>query len=261
MEFVDGKVRKQGSPPILAVEQVKTRRGAEIGDQTGLFYVPRVLFFDPQEGVLEFEHLAGLHNLLALASRRDPRALDLAGRAGAALAAVHQRLVLPEESKVALAAEWMDPPGQNVFIHGDFTGDNVCYHEPTGRLVIVDWSGAPFMKRVPTFGSRFFDVMWFIVSLFYNRLERRVSRRAAMKLADSFLDAYVGASGLDLTWPVWRHYRALAIGLHRQIIRHAVRTLRGLKRARCVFEQVIAQLDLRAYRPRRFREAGCGKGK
>lgn len=257
MEFADGVARKIGSPSVLAVELAKTERAAEIGDATGLFYVPRVVSFDRQEGVLEFEHLADLHNLLAMASKRDPRAVDLAGRAGVALAAVHERLVLPEEATFPLPPEWMAPPGQNVFIHGDFTGDNVCYHEPTGRLVIVDWSAAPFMKGVPTFGSPFFDVTWFVMNLCYSRLSRRMARYASLNLADTFLDGYIESSGLDLTRPVWRHCRALALRLHREVLRHAVSVLGGLDLLRYVVRQVSAQIDLRTYCPRRFRRTAC----
>lgn len=194
MEFVGNIARKTGDPQLLAVEAAKSRLAREIGQETGLFYVPEVMGFDPKAGVLDFERLEGLVTLLQLVVRRDERVVELVRRAGQALAVVHEKLVLPEEMKHELPEEWMDHSGQNVFIHGDFAMCNLSFHETSGQLVIVDWSGAPLLGRTPAFGSRYFDILWFASSIFHNMPVKRMLDLDFEKTADAFLTGYASGS-------------------------------------------------------------------
>ena len=187
MEFDGDIARKTGSPSLLAVEAIKTQRAGEIGRSSGLFYVPKVISFDARAGVLEFERLRGLVTLFDLAVKKDPRLFELLEKTGRALAAIHRQLVLPDEVKHELPVEWMGPADENVFIHGDFATINVCFHEPSSRLVILDWSAAPIMGRTPTFGSRFFDIFWFACSLFHGAPSKGVLRWDAEKMTRAFL--------------------------------------------------------------------------
>jgi len=187
MEFDGDIARKTGSPSLLAVEAIKTQRAGEIGRSSGLFYVPKVISFDARAGVLEFERLRGLVTLFDLAVKKDPRLFELLEKTGRALAAIHRQLVLPDEVKHELPVEWMGPADENVFIHGDFVCINVCFHEPSGQLVILDWSAAPIMGRTPTFGSRFFDILWFASSLFHGAPSKSVLSWDAEKMTSAFL--------------------------------------------------------------------------
>jgi hypothetical protein len=194
MEFVGNVARKTGEPSLLAVEAAKTQAARQIGESSGLFYVPKVVRFDVEAGMLEFERLEGLATLLDLAVARDSRAGELIRRAGMALAAVHEKLVLPGEMKHDLPGDWTDGGGEDVFIHGDFACINVCFHQPSGRLVIIDWSAAPLMGRMPTFGSRYFDILWFATSVFRGAPWRRLFSWDAEGMLREFLAGYSDVS-------------------------------------------------------------------
>lgn len=191
MELIGDIARKAGVSSLLALEATKASRASEIGRDSGLFYVPKVVNFDAEAGVLEFERLNGLATLLELALRRDQRLPGLLNKAGQALAVVHEKLVLPEEMKYELPPEWMGSPDDNVFVHGDFAGFNLCFDENSERLVILDWSSAPLLGRAVTYGSRFFDIIWFVIYIFYGAPRQRLLNWNAPHMADEFLSGYV----------------------------------------------------------------------
>jgi hypothetical protein len=190
MECRSDIFRKTADARLLTVEAAKASQALEIGKDSGLFAVPKVVNLDAEAGVLEFERLSGLATLLDLAVRKDPRLAELLEKAGRALAIVHERLVLPDEMKCEMPPEWMGSADENVFIHGDFACINVCFHEPSGGLVIVDWSAAPSVGRTPTFGSRYFDILLFISSLFHAAPWRRISSWDGKAMTLAFLRGY-----------------------------------------------------------------------
>jgi aminoglycoside phosphotransferase (APT) family kinase protein len=190
MEIIGEIIRKTGEPDTLAIEAAKTSKAFDIGKDCGLFYVPKVVNFDAKAGVLEFEQLHGLVTLLDMAARKDERLFELLKKAGQALAVVHEKLVLHEEMKHELPAEWLDSPNENVFIHGDFAGFNLCFDESSCRLVILDWNSAPLLGNVATYGSRFFDIIWFVTFLFYGAPWRCLFNWDAPAMANAFLSGY-----------------------------------------------------------------------
>ena len=194
MELIGDLVRKTGESSLLAIEAAKASRGLDIGKDSGLFRVPKVVSFDAEAGRLDFECLSSLLTLLDLAVHRDRRLTGLLEKAGRALAAVHEKLTLPETMKYTLPSQWLGPSEQNVFIHGDFACINVCYHERSDELVIVDWSAAPLVGRTPTFGSRYFDILMFISSLFHGAPCREVLSWDAPGMSRAFLGGYRSAS-------------------------------------------------------------------
>ncbi len=194
MELMVDSVRKTGESSLLAVEAAKASRGLDIGRDNGLFRVPRVLSLDAEAGRLDFERFDGLVTLLDLAVRKDRRLAGLLEKTGRALATIHEKLILPETMKYTLPLEWMVSIEQNVFIHGDFACINVCYHERSDELVILDWSAAPLVGRTPTFGSRHFDILMFISSLFHGAPCRRVLSWDAPSMSRAFLAGYRSAS-------------------------------------------------------------------
>lgn len=235
IEFSADFVRKVGDAPLLAVEATKTVRAGEIGRESGLFYVPRVLDFDRDKGVLELERLKGLVTLLQLAINKDARVLELMNRAGRALAVIHEQLILPDKIKYPLPPEWMAPdlPPEsigggtnqpilersegNVFIHGDFASINVCLHEASGRLVILDWSAAPIVGRTPTFGSRYFDILWFAACVFRGAPGVRFLDWNAEGMVDVFLRGYAKRGSRDIS-SGFKNYLPKICRLHRQKI-------------------------------------------
>jgi ubiquinone/menaquinone biosynthesis C-methylase UbiE len=190
METVGDIIRKTGEPGRLAIEAAKASMAFDIGKDCCLFYVPNVVNFDAKAGVLEYERLNGLVTLLDMAARKDERVIELLRKAGQALAVIHEKLVLPDQMKYELPAEWMTSPEENVFIHGDFAGFNLCFDESAGRLVILDWSSAPLLGRNATYGSRFFDIIWFVIFIFYGAPRRCLFNWDAPAMANAFLAGY-----------------------------------------------------------------------
>lgn len=190
MELIGDIVRKKGEPELLVIEAAKATSAYEIGRDSGLFNVPKVLNFDANAGVLDFEKIDGLATLLDLAIRKDQRLLELLRKSGRALAVVHRQLILPDEMKHELSPEWLGTQDENVFIHGDYAPINVCFHEPTDSLVILDWSTAPLIGRAPTFGSRYFDILWFTNCIFCGVPFKRVFSWDAEPMAGAFLKGY-----------------------------------------------------------------------
>ena len=190
MEIIGEIIQKTGEPDTLAIEATKTSKAFDIGKDCGLFYVPKVVNYDTKAGVLELEQLDGLVTLLDMAARKDERLLELMKKAGQALAAIHEKLVLPEQMKHELPAEWMGCSDENVFIHGDFAGFNLCFDESSGQLVILDWSSAPLLGNVVTYGSRFFDIIWFVIFIFYGAPRRCLFNWDAKGMTNAFLLGY-----------------------------------------------------------------------
>ncbi len=251
IEFAADSVRKVGDSSLLAVEATKTARAGEIGTESGLFYVPRILDLDLDKGVLVLERLRGLVTLLRLAIDRDARLLELSARAGRALAVIHEQLVLPDKVRHELPAEWMAPnlivgSDKNVFIHGDFASVNVCLHEPSGRLVILDWSAAPIVGRTPTFGSRYFDILWFVACVFRSAPGLRFLDWDAEMIADVFLRDYSKQSSQDITDGV-RNYLSKICRLQRKKVWFLAGRKTSLKAVAYICSQVFLYARFRRF--------------
>lgn len=246
MEFIGEIARKTGDASLLAVEAAKASKALEIGRDCGLFNVPEVVNFNAETGVLEFERLKGLSTLLELAVRRDARLPELLGKAGQSLAIIHEKLILPEEMKHELPPVWMDSAAENVFLHGDFACINVCFHEPSGELVILDFSAAPMVGRTPTFGSRYFDIILFVSSLFHGAPCRRVFGWDAKGMAESFLEGYGKASsGADLN--AVKGYSSEMFRLQWPNIRRAARQRRPLSAMALIACQMLMYSRFRRF--------------
>jgi len=246
IEFFGDIVRKVGDASLLAIEATKTKLAGEIGRDSGLFYVPRVLNFDQDKGLLDFERLSGLVTLLQLAIDKDSRLLEFSEKAGRALQVIHKQLILPGRIKYELPPEWMDWPDKNVFIHGDFASINVCLHEPSGRLVILDWSAAPIIGRTPTFGSRYFDILWFVSCVFRGAPRVRFLSWDAEGIADAFLKGYAERYSEDI-FDRLREYLPNIYRLQRKKVWYLARQRSALKAAAYLCPQVFMYARLHKF--------------
>lgn len=206
IQFTDGIARKLVPRDLLKIELEKTKRSRLIGETTGLFYVPEIIAFNEQQSTIDFEYLNELHTVQEVAISNDPQLLDIFTRIGAALFAIHDNLVLPEEMKKNLPNEWMCSEQDNVFLHGDFTAHNICFHKASNRIVIVDWSTADFLGGQHTYGSRYFDITWFIYFMFHFLPARFIIRWNAKSMADAFIEGYTGDVQDRLDLAVLRHF-------------------------------------------------------
>ena len=84
-------------------------------------------------------------------------------------------------------------PGSEVFLHGDFCLDNICLGKNDSEIFILDWQTTQKIGGGKiTYGTRYFDLMWFVYCLFYRPFNRqRYNIRApASLMAKEFLDGY-----------------------------------------------------------------------
>jgi len=206
IRFTGSIVRKSVPPGSLRIELEKTRLSRLIGEQTGLFYVPRVIQFNEKESTIDFEYLEGLRTIQEVAISNSSQLINIFTRIGAALAAIHDNLVLRPDMKKNLPSEWMCSDENNVFLHGDFTAHNICFHKASNRIVILDWSTADFLGGQHTYGSRYFDITWFIYFMFHYLPARYIVRWDSKGMADAFIEGYTGRGQARLESSAFRHF-------------------------------------------------------
>jgi len=204
VEFLDNIARKSGDAALLKVEVAKTLAAAEIGRTSGLFRVPGILDFNEATGVLDCERIRGLKTFVEFVIEQKRGHAELAERIGRSLARIHAALRLEDALRAPLPRVWMGDEHENVFLHGDFTANNVCIDPADMSIVIVDWSAAPFVGRVATFGPASFDVAWFVRHMLMGATTARTLTWPGRKLCDRFIEGYVGESGSTLDPETWQ---------------------------------------------------------
>jgi tRNA A-37 threonylcarbamoyl transferase component Bud32 len=222
----DDVIVKTQGPEASRRERLRTQAGHIVGEQTGLFVVPRIITFDDARGQLVFERLPVFGLQEALADRN--RGLVILERVAHALAAIHRGMA--SGGKAAKAG---------VPLHGDFGLTNVLYLPASDRLAIIDWANAEWIGFDGDYGPPELDVAVFLTSMFHRRAfyPRQVASRH--EVARHFLATYASVSphGLDLT-----ALRSIVTGITPAFIR-LTRRLRGSLRA-LAYRHSMIDLDL-----------------
>jgi aminoglycoside phosphotransferase (APT) family kinase protein len=192
-------VVKTSLPELMRVEVEKTIQARKIGEASGLFRVPRVLEYTPGSASAVFERIHAIQPVReSLAFSEDSSAVI--SRVAQALAVCHQNLRLPQDMVRRLPEALQASGDTKVFLHGDFNTDNVFLSLPDRQLVILDWQTTAACGEQVTYGTRLFDVLWFIKSLFHRPLRLRYWRaRNSAVLASAFLKIYLTAADIPET--------------------------------------------------------------
>lgn len=189
VKICNDKVIKTGEPELMRVEVEKTVRAFEIGRECGLFRVPNVLDYDDSKGVIVFERLHDIRevkDIVAFGHNRDLVVENI----GASLAHIHKELVLPKEMIIPLPPEF-SLPGNEVFLHGDLSVNNVFVGPDFPPVIILDWQMTAVHGGRATYGSRYFDLMWFVNNLFYRPSHKYLfSNKPIEPIARRFLASY-----------------------------------------------------------------------
>jgi aminoglycoside phosphotransferase (APT) family kinase protein len=213
----DDFVMKTAEPAALRVEVEKTVKAREVARRCGLFTVPMVLEFDKTAGRAKFEYIPNLHSIREVIVS-EAGSKPLMRRIGACLAIIHKDLMLPEEMKLPLPREYQDRHSE-VFIHGDFGLANVKINPEGSHIVIIDWQTPSHLGTSATYGTRFFDLTWFIYDLFYRPVGRERYKMAvpAAPMAREFLDGYFEASGYRCDPVVIKEYMKSFINVKKAV--------------------------------------------
>jgi SAM-dependent methyltransferase len=180
-------VTKTAPPEKMRVEVEKTRRASKIALDCGLFRVPKVLDFDHANGVAVFERL-DVAPVSGSVKWGEPRR-KLAKCLGTSLAVIHRELKLPPDMTVPLPPE-LAFPCQEVFLHGDVSVGNVCVGTSWPPIAIFDWQMTPLYGGEATYGTRYFDILWFINNLINRPFLRFLFENPVQPVIEAFLQAY-----------------------------------------------------------------------
>lgn len=182
-------VTKTASPKLMRVEVEKTRRAFEIGKRSGLFRVPEVYDFDETAGTAVFERLHGIDPVKRVINGPG-RHEALMDRIGRVLAVIHDELSLPDDMVVLLPPE-LDLPGTEVFLHGDFNAANVFVERVSKLIVVLDCQMTSRHGGKATYGSRYFDVIWFVNYLLWSPTWRYLVNDPASPVINAFIETYL----------------------------------------------------------------------
>jgi len=195
VEIEENTVAKTSAPDLMRVEVEKTRRAYEIGKDCGLFRVPKVLEHDETAGRALFERLDSIRPVRE-AVPWGKQYIALAETLGTSLAIIHRELTLPDEMRIPLPTEFALPHNE-VFLHGDLSVDNVLVGPSWPPIVIIDWQFTPGFGGRATFGSRYFDIMWFMGNLIRRSTPRFLLANPVRPVAKAFMESYCQEVGLS----------------------------------------------------------------
>jgi hypothetical protein len=169
----------------MRVEVEKTQRAYEIGLDCDLFRVPRILDYDEVRGVVVLEKINGIQPFFA----KIDYCKSVIERLGRSLAVVHRSLILPQTMVTPLPPE-LFLPEREVFFHGDFNGQNICINPSTNAITILDWQMTSRHGGKATYGSRYFDLIWFVNYLLWKPTIGYLLHDPATLVVKSFVISY-----------------------------------------------------------------------
>lgn len=185
-------VVKTTTPELARIELTKMIMGRSISEKYDLFRVPKVYDYDEENGVIVLERIHGLRGIGHLSGSKN-NYHNVIVKTGLSLASIHNHMNLPDDMKVVIDED-LDFSGNKVFMHGDFSVENVCTidNSPDG-LTIIDWQMTSMHGGKATYGTRYFDIAWFINNLFSKPIYKYIFRHDVDNTAKLFIDAYFGA--------------------------------------------------------------------
>jgi hypothetical protein len=188
MQYGKHMITKTAAPHLMRVEVEKMRTAYRIGKTSRLFRVPEVLAHDEAKGQVTLEWIAEMQPVrrsILGAAQRGP----LMERMGRVLATIHRELSLPAEMLVPLPPEFA-LPGTEVFLHGDFSANNVHLERRHSEIVVLDWQMTSMHGGAATHGSRYFDLIWFVNCLLWTPSARYLLGDPVAPLIRPFLESY-----------------------------------------------------------------------
>ncbi len=195
--------------PVPAVrfemELAMSREAHRISALQHRFTVPQIIRSNPEEGTISLEYYPNLRSIRSFLDDSEimPRLVRMAAES---LAYVHANL--SPEKKIGLPPELDLPerPETGVFLHGDYTIENVQVDNALEKLVILDWSLTPLVNCAANWGTFYWDLGWMVKSILVMPPFRCFRNREREGLADIFIQNYMRASGHKLEPAIFGPY-------------------------------------------------------
>lgn len=194
IQFGKETVTKMSAPNLMRIEVEKNLRAYEISQDCGLFRVPNIVDYDETKGIAVFERIHEMNPIQNIINQTKHYNIYIE-QIGRALAVIHQNLKLPKDMIVELPLEFK-LPGTEVFIHGDFNGVNVALIPHSPSIVILDWQMTAQHGGQATYGSRYFDIIWFINFFLWNPRIKYLFNNQVIRVAELFIQSYFNEANL-----------------------------------------------------------------
>ncbi len=185
----ENKVIKEGLPKLMKIEYEKTLQAFNIFNKSDFFCVPKILDYDQEKGRIVFERI---ENVLKVGRFQNLSiyGIDTTAKIATGLANIHMNFNLPENLIEPLPKELADYDSQQVFIHGDFTGNNILFSPNDNKLYIIDWMMTKSHEGMATYGTAFWDIAWFLNFQFYSIINLDYFNRKIEQEALTFIISY-----------------------------------------------------------------------
>ena len=103
--------------------------------------------------------------------------IQFAKRIGQCLAIIHSNYKLSDNLVDSLPNDLANINSKQVFIHGDFTGNNILFHQHNDKLFIIDWMMTKIHEEKATFGTVYFDIAWFLNFQYFSQFSFNYLKR------------------------------------------------------------------------------------
>ena len=148
-----------------ALEVARFKAARQVSHAWGGFHIPKVLGWDEGIGRIVLERI---REIIALrdALGRGRNDADILFQAGRALGLLHDHMYLREIGQNLDFVKTSGPEDTYlpVILHGDYSTVNVCWSDDADSVVVLDW-GPVMSDGVKTYGSRYYDLGFFVASL------------------------------------------------------------------------------------------------
>jgi len=193
-------VLKKVNPRLGEIEIKVTQAARDIARTSGLFYVPQIIEYDRDSGIIEFERIHGFITVGQFLAK-NPDNITILRRVGKVLAHIHNYLSVPPDVRQLTDARWLNINGDVVPMHGDFNTVNVGYKEDTDVIVVLDWASPASLGLGRTLGPRHLELAHFIYSLCIHQANFLKSLYLLRRRANAFLEGYEAELGqpIDLS--------------------------------------------------------------
>ena len=246
IDEMNKKFYKYPSSWMFDMELQMSLSANSLSEYSGLFHVPEVI--GSKENELIFELLddnTSLRNYFVNSSKiwtlsaSDVKELEtLFFKVGIVLGEIHSdKSFFSKIEKKRIKIDEKSNPSDLVYLHADFTMSNVLYDNKLDRISIIDWSMSSMFAYPANYGSRYWDLSFFISTLFQSSVSTYFLYNLREKLAKEFLKGYAQKTELDLVliskklskfvpkFNVYKMYREMGVmktkGLQKLLIKNS----------------------------------------
>lgn len=185
-------------------ELLMSRKMVSFSKHHSQFNVPNVLKIDRDNHILTLEHI---HNATPLrqyyiyALKKRYKSItsleDVIKMVAESIAIIHMEFGTGKSIIKYNLPDIYNNNNYETYLHGDLTLNNVLYNSQENKIYIIDWSTSSVFPFQANFGCKFWDITFFISSLFVTSPSTFYMSEIRCQIADLFIETYLNKSGLS----------------------------------------------------------------